>query len=122
LNHPRPNRQKPVTFVAVHPYARRFEMGPVLEIIHCRRGGRSLGKLERNALRCVANLTTAQLLTGLMGMTIIALGVAWEAGNEPGGVKLVATVALWCGGPGRHLSLVQMIRVREALESELGKF
>jgi hypothetical protein len=111
-----------MALIAVHSYARRSEVGPVLEIIHRRCGSRALAELQRDGLSGVADLTTAQLLAGLMSMTIIALGVAGEAGFELAVVKPVTTVAFRHSGSGRHLSLVQMIRMRKALEPELGQF
>jgi len=69
----------------------------------------------------VADLATAELLAGLMGMTIIALGMSWETGNELAGVKPVTTIAFRDSGSGRHLCLVQMVRVRESLEPELAQ-
>src|SRR5215467_13431371 len=76
LNRARPNLQQPVALVAVHPYARRLEVGSMLEIVHGSRGARTLLKLQRCILSCMADLAAAELLTGLMGMTIIALRMA----------------------------------------------
>ena len=69
----------------------------------------------------MADLTTAELLTGLMGMTIIALGMAWEAGDELAGVKAVATIALWDSGSGRHLGLVEVVTMGKPFEPELAQ-
>ena len=94
-------------------------MGSVFEIIHRRCGSGTLAELQGRSLSGVARLAAGKFLTGLMGMTIIAFGMAGEAGLELSGVKAVTGVAPGGRRAGRHLGLVTMDPVREFLDSEL---
>src|SRR5215469_5360138 len=102
-----------MAFITIHSYARRFEVGPVLEIIHRRRGSGTLAELHGRRLPRVAGLAAGQLLSSLMGVTIIAFGMAWETGFQLPVVKPVTGVASGSRCTRRHLSLVTVNLMRE---------
>src|SRR6266404_4160410 len=104
-----------------------LEVGSVFEIIQVESSPERRFILHTFGLLDVAGSAPRQFLSGLVGVTGVAIGMLWHAGLQPFSVKTVTKVAFH--GTVRHLRRihlalhflrVHMVAMRKTLQTKLG--